>query len=212
MHDPADLLRSSYDRVAAAYAKNLYGELAGKPLDRHLLNRFAEEVLNRGMVADIGCGPGHVARYLHERGVRVCGVDLSPEMVRWATQLNPGIDFRVDDMRALKLSDGELIGIVGFYAIIHLEGADFGTALREFRRVLVANGLLLLSFHVGTQTVHREEMWGQQVSLDFHFLMPADVKLALEAAGFKVIESVERESYEGAEYASRRCYLLAKAV
>jgi hypothetical protein len=40
-------------------------------------------------------------------------------------------------------------------------------ALREFNRVLIPEGLLLLAFHVGSEVVHRDEMWGQAVSLDF---------------------------------------------
>ncbi|HXU30273.1 MAG TPA: hypothetical protein VN851_06840, partial [Thermoanaerobaculia bacterium] len=62
-----DSLRTSYDSVAAAYVEHLCSELSGKPLDRHLLNRFAEEVRDRGPVGDLGCGPGHVARYLHDQ-------------------------------------------------------------------------------------------------------------------------------------------------
>src|SRR5436309_2793798 len=99
MSAPPDPLRASYDAVAAAYVEHIYAELAQKPLDRHLLNRFAEEVRERGTVGDLGCGPGHVARYLHDQGVRMLGVDISPEMVRWATQLNPDIAFRVGDIR-----------------------------------------------------------------------------------------------------------------
>ena len=52
--------------------------------DRQLLDRFAASVQDRGPVCDLGCGPGHVARYLSERKVQVCGVDLSPEMVKRA--------------------------------------------------------------------------------------------------------------------------------
>ena len=75
-------IRESYDSAAEAYARDLATELERKPLDRHLLNRFAEDTRGRGLVADFGCGPGHVARYLHEQGVAVRGLDLSPEMVR----------------------------------------------------------------------------------------------------------------------------------
>lgn len=35
-------IRESYDSAAAAYAAHLADELDCKPLDRHLLNRFAE--------------------------------------------------------------------------------------------------------------------------------------------------------------------------
>ena len=54
-------VRESYDSAASAYTEHLASELAHKPLDRHLLNRFAEATRDGGLVADLGCGPGHVA-------------------------------------------------------------------------------------------------------------------------------------------------------
>jgi hypothetical protein len=55
-------ISESYDSAAQAYAEHLAGELVHKPLDRHLLSRFAEEMRGRGLVADLGCGPGHISR------------------------------------------------------------------------------------------------------------------------------------------------------
>src|SRR5436309_204770 len=98
-------ISQSYDSAAKAYAEHLAGELVHKPLDRHLLNRFAEETRGRGLVADFGCGPGQVARYLHEQGVTAFGLDLSPAMVEVAASLHPGLDFRVDDMTHPNLAD-----------------------------------------------------------------------------------------------------------
>src|SRR5512143_1269771 len=111
MDDRTEVIRASYDTVAAAYVEHIAGELAGKPLDRHLLNRFAEEVRGRGPVLDLGCGPGHVTRYLADQGVSAFGIDLSHEMVRSAARLNPGLDFRVGDLRALDLPDAQLAGL-----------------------------------------------------------------------------------------------------
>jgi SAM-dependent methyltransferase len=212
MSDAPDSLRTSYDAVASAYGEHLDTELAQKPLDRHLLNRFAEEVRERGTTADLGCGPGHVARYLHDQGVKMLGLDLSPEMIRWATQRNPEIEFRVGDIRALDLPDASLAGIVAFYSLIHLEPSELGVALREFRRVLTRDGALLVAFHIGEQTVHLDELFEQPVSLDFHFFLPSAVIAALQVAGFLVTEVVEREPYEDAEYPSRRCYLFARVA
>jgi SAM-dependent methyltransferase len=212
MADTSETLRTSYDAVAAAYGEHLDTELAQKPLDRHLLNRFAEEVRERGTAADLGCGPGHVARYLHDQGVKMLGLDLSPEMIRWATERNPGIEFRVGDIRALDLPDASLAGVVAFYSVIHLEPSELGTAMREFRRVLAPSGVLLVAFHIGEQTVHLDELFGQAVSLDFHFLQPSNVTAALQTAGLQVTEFVEREPYPDAEYPSRRCYLFARVA
>ena len=52
---------------------------------------------------------------------------------------------------------------------------------------------------------------GARVNLDFHFHDPGAVREALRRAGFRVTEHAEREPYEGVEYPSRRCYLLARA-
>lgn len=119
-------IRDSYDSAARAYADHLSTELEQKPLDRHLLNRFAEATRGRGLVADLGCGPGHVARYLRDQGVLMTGIDLSPEMIRVAADLNPGIDFRVGDMGDLHLDDARLAGVVAFYSIVHFDSAGLG--------------------------------------------------------------------------------------
>src|SRR5690349_12236808 len=93
--DPGDLAntRASYNRVAEEYAARIAGELAGKPLDRALLACFVEQVGKLGSIADIGCGPGHVAAYLYELGASVVGIDLSPDMVAVARQRSPAIPF-----------------------------------------------------------------------------------------------------------------------
>src|SRR5262245_9041671 len=205
-------VRDSYDSAAAAYAQHLASELAHKPLDRHLLNRFAEEMRGRGLVADIGCGPGHVARYLHDRGVTIVGIDLSPAMIECASQLNPEMDFRVGDMRSLDLPAGSLAGIVAFYAIVHAEPHELAIIMRHLRQVLAPGGLALVSFHIGNEVVHVDDLFGAPVNLDFRFHIPADVIAAMRGAQLAVVEHVEREPYEGAEYRSRRCYLLSRAV
>lgn len=205
-------LRESYDSAAKAYAEHLATELDHKPLDRHLLNRFAEDTAGRGLVADLGCGPGHISRYLHDLGVKVLGMDISDEMVRIAALLNPGLEYRVGDMRQLDIPDASLAGVVSFYSIVHFDNAGLATALCQIRRVLQPGGLFLVSFHVGDQVVHADDLFGAPVSLDFRFLVPIAVIEALRSACFKVIEHVEREPYEGSEYPSRRCYLLARAA
>jgi SAM-dependent methyltransferase len=211
MSEDASRTRESYDELAATYTERIFTELAGKPLDRHLLNRLAEDVRGHGLVADLGCGPGHVARYLHDQGVRMRGIDLSPRMIDSARQRSPDIEFRVGDMRALDLPDGALAGIVAFYSLIHIGEPEMGATLRELRRVLAPGGLLLVAFHIGEETGPRDELWGHPVSLDFRFLMPSPMVARLIEAGFVVLERVEREPYPEVEHPSRRCYLLARS-
>lgn len=203
-------LIASYDRVAEEYAAQLAGELAHKPLDRELLDRFAERVRGRGPVCDLGCGPGQVARYLHDRGVDVFGLDLSPRMIAVAARLHPAVVFGTGDLRGLDAADGAWAGIAAFYAIVHCAAPDRGRAFAEMWRVLQPGGVLLLAFHVGREVVHRDELWGVPVQLDFLFFEPGVIERELETAGFELEETIERPPYPDVEYPSRRAYVFAR--
>ena len=208
--EPIDT-QTSYDRIAGEYARQIYGELAGKPFDRAILDRFAGRLRGRGMVCDMGCGPGQIGRYLADRGLPIVGVDLSPGMLAQAAALNPDITFHVGDMRALAEPDGAWAGIAAFYSIIHVPPGEVVTALAEMGRVLQPDGLLLLAFHLGDEVVRSEEMMGQSVALDFWFYTPGQMSDGLGQAGYTVEEIIEREPYAPeVEHQSRRAYVLAR--
>jgi len=202
--------QASYDRVADEYVRRIADELEHKPLDRQLLDRFAATVRDVGLACDMGCGPGHVARYLQAHNVQVCGVDLSAELVERARRLNPGIEFQQADMMALDIPDEAWVGIVAFYSLIHIPRADMVQALRELRRVLRPGGVLLLSFHIGDETLHLDDWWGEKVCLDFFFFRSTEMASYLTAADFEVEEIVEREPYPEVEHQSRRSYIFAR--
>jgi SAM-dependent methyltransferase len=201
----------SYDQVAGEYARRIFDELQHKPLDRQLLDRFAASVRDAGPACDMGCGPGQVAHYLHERGVEVCGVDLSPAMVERASGLTPGVEFRQGDMMALDAPDGAWAGIAAFYSIIHIPRGDMAQALGELRRTLRPGGLLLLAFHLGDETLHLDDWWDRKVCVDFFFFRSAEMAGYLTSAGFEIEEIIEREPYPpDIEHQSRRAYIFAR--
>jgi SAM-dependent methyltransferase len=197
--------------VADEYARRIGPELLGKPFDRELLDRYAARVASLGAVWDLGCGPGHVTRYLRDRSVDVSGMDLSPELIRCARRLNPDIGFEQGDFRRLSAEDGAWAGIVAFYAILHLAPSEVAPTLAEWRRVLRPGGLLLLAVHIGTEELHLEEWWGRRVDITFRFFQPAELQATLVAAGFALEEVRERDPYPGVETQTRRVYLLARA-
>jgi SAM-dependent methyltransferase len=205
-----DLVRATYDRLASPYARNLAEELSGKPLDRQLLDRFAKQTRGAGPVCELGCGPGHVARYLHARGVDIVGIDLSPAMVAEARRLHPGMVFREGDMLAMDVEEGSFVGVISFYAIVHLSPEALPAAFRELRRILRPGGVALLAFHVGHEVVRPAELWGVPVALDWVFFETDDVVHCLAEAGLAVSQVVEREPYEGVEHPSRRAYIFAR--
>ena len=203
-------IRESYDRLAEEYTRRIADELQRKPLDRELLDRFAKQTKGRDDVCDMGCGPGHVARYLRDAGASVFGLDLSPGMLEQARKLNPDISFREGNMLALDILDGALAGIAAFYAIVNIPKLSLPVVFREIQRVLQPGGLLLLAFHTGNEVLHEDELWGQKISMDFLLLQPSEIRVDLEVAGFTIEEVVEREPYPDVEYPSRRAYIFAR--
>ena len=202
-------LSSSYDEVADEYVRRIAGELEHKPFDRELLDRYAAMFDANATVCDMGCGPAHVARYLSERGVKVIGIDLSPGMVEQARRLNPDLDICQGDMTSLDVPDESWAGIVAFYSLIHIPRASVARTLSELGRCLRPGGRLLLSFHIGDEVTHLEELWGHPVKMDFIFFRTDEMLGYLADAGFDVEEALERDPYPDVEYPSRRAYILA---
>ncbi len=217
-----DRVRDSYDRVAVRYADEIGAELAGKPVDRALLKCLVElvstveETTGSGGVADLGCGPGHVAAFLATLGVPTTGIDISSAMVEVGRKRYPDVHFRVGSLLALLATDAEHAGAIALYSIIHLQPEDRPSAYLEMSRVIRPGGWLLLAFHISLaghepgEIMHAEERWGEQVDLDFYYLDPAEVIEGLTSAGFVLMARTDREHWPGAEHESRRCYLLCR--
>ena len=205
-------IRESYDRIADEYARRIFNELQHKPPDRELLNRFAAEIPGRGVVCDMGCGPGHVARYLRDAGTSVFGLDLSPQMIEQARRLNPDISFREGNMMApLGLEDSTLAGITSFYAIVNIPKEFLPLVFQEMERVLQPGGLLLLAFHTGDEVLQEKELWGRQISMDFFLFQVSAIRQYIEAAGLGIEEIIERGPYgPEVEYQSTRAYVFAR--
>lgn len=141
-------VRTDYDDMAHAYTAFIGEAFAGQPLNHIMVQAFADVVRQAGggLVADVGCGPGHVTMYLRDRGVDAFGVDLSPRFVTLARAANPGVRFEVGDMGSLEIASGTLAGVLANYSIIHTPPTALPAMLGELSRVLAPGGHLLVSF------------------------------------------------------------------
>jgi SAM-dependent methyltransferase len=126
MHQP-DLhtARTAYDAIAAADADRFTDTLDSRPIERGLLAAFAELVRRgpAGPVADLGCGPGHIAAHLHGFGLSVLGVDQSAEMLAVGRARYPEVRFVLGSMPRLGLADGSCRALLSRASIIHLPPA-----------------------------------------------------------------------------------------
>jgi SAM-dependent methyltransferase len=202
--------KDNYDPVAEVYAAAFLNELSDKPLHRGYLDKFRELVGTEGLVCDLGCGPGQIARYLKSLDMNVIGVDKSKGMVEVASRFNPDLDFYCDDMSSLQVGNSSWAGIVNFYAIIHVPPKEILKVLQEWNRVLESGGILLMSYLVGEEIKYVSEMLEKEVDLEFNLYPREYIKNALGEAGFELIASMEREPYSEVEYQGSRGYFIAK--
>jgi SAM-dependent methyltransferase len=209
--DPAAVSRS-YDRVAERYACDVGGELDGRPLERALLDALPELArldAEPGVIADLGAGPGHVARHLRGLGHPVVALDLSPAMATLALQRN-GVPAVAGTLTALPFADASLAVAVVLFAWIHLDDGGLATAAVELARALRRGGVAVVSFHVGDEIVHLDDWLGQRVDVDFRFLRPAAIGELLAGVGLTVAATLEREPMPDVEAQTRRCYVVAR--
>jgi len=95
---------------------------------------------------DAACGEGYGAALLAQSAASVEGVDISEQAIAHAGQRYGHlvqVGFQVADCTALPFADNEFDRVVSFETLEHL--AEHDQLLAEFRRVLKADGFLILS-------------------------------------------------------------------
>ena len=201
-------IRSNYDALASAYAREISGELDHRPLERTLLEKFAAAC--DGPICDLGCGPGQVTEYLNRFNANVIGLDLSPCMLQEARAMHSEIIFLQGNMLNLPFADAKLAGIIAFYSIIHFDSHQVARAFAEMARVLKPGGSVLLGVHVGREVVHVDELWGIPIDFDAAFFDLDQLIGSLEMHGFRLVEMVQRDPHPEVEHQSTRGYILAE--
>jgi ubiquinone/menaquinone biosynthesis C-methylase UbiE len=193
-YDP-DRIAASYDAVAQDYAARFLHELDDKPADRQLLDDIAARATD--VICDLGCGPGHVARYLADRGANVVGVDLSNAMVEVARQLHPDLRFEQGNMLDLSSVDDDAWGaVVAFYSLIHIERPRVPDALAEIRRVVRPHGVIAVSAHEGEGEIRAERFLDHDVPFAGTYFRLDELRGLIEGAGFSIESAIERPPYE----------------
>jgi SAM-dependent methyltransferase len=185
-------LRHAHDVLSGWYAENLAGVLESMPVERALLDMFAEMTSAVGTeVVDVGCGTGRLLPYLASRGLSPRGVDLSPGMIETARRENPGFDYGVADVRDLPFDDASLAGAVCWFSLIYLAPESRKRAFGELARVVRPGGCLITAFKHGTGDLHRNApgsvVGAFGVDFDRYWLSPREMEDHFAAAGFTMV-------------------------
>jgi SAM-dependent methyltransferase len=196
---------SSYDAVAGDYEATFLDELDGKPQDQVILRDFIEATTDP--IADLGCGPGQIGRFVRSQGRMVVGVDISAEMARLASRRLDGAV--VSDIRRLPFIGSSFGGIVAFYSLIHVPREELDEALAEIHRVLRPGGRVLLSAHEGHGIIEQEEFLGHAVPFVATLFSLEELTDATRRSGLHLTMARRREPLES-EHQTGRLYIAAE--
>ena len=116
-----------------------------------VLAGFCEKYLKGGAtVLDLGCGGGRNAHYLSQKGYQVYGVDVAAEAVEFCrerfAQYNLSGTFEQGTFDHISFSDNNFAGVICIAVLDHATFESAQVAMVEIRRVLMPNGVVLLTF------------------------------------------------------------------
>jgi ubiquinone/menaquinone biosynthesis C-methylase UbiE len=136
----------------------------------HVLRyRFSQDYAREKAVLDAGCADGFGSTLLAEVALSVDAIDNDPALIAEARKKHarPNIAFQAGDVRSLPFPDNSFDCAVGFEIIEHFK--DQGSFLRELRRVVKPDGIIIISTpdHVANMKIGVYEL----TFLEFFYLM-----------------------------------------
>ncbi len=107
---------------------------------------LADELAHCGSVLDLGCGAGHTAGALFERGVGdVWGLDPSPYLLQHAARSYPGVQFVQGVAEGTGFPGERFDGVCACFLFHELPPRAIEQALAECHRILQPGGKLVIT-------------------------------------------------------------------
>jgi ubiquinone/menaquinone biosynthesis C-methylase UbiE len=161
--DPSDVsstdaVREMYDSTAESYASMMDAAI-DDPMYADVLQRLKSRLENiPGMLVDAPCGSGHMLSMYHETCDNerpLFGVDLSAQMVAITQRrLGAAVETAVCDIRQLEmLADNSAAAVISHFGFHHLDLNGVRDACKEWHRVLVDGGQLVLGVWEGSGAI-----------------------------------------------------------
>lgn len=139
--------RNTYDEFASQYAemRTSQEKMEEKP-DPHL-PRFLDVLgeVSGLTVLDAGCGEGYLSRALAQRGARVTGIDISPQLVEMARLKDPNqtINYQVADLSQPLPAYQDHFDLIASFFVLN-DVPDYRGFLTTLGSVLKRGGRLVL--------------------------------------------------------------------
>lgn len=202
---------TNYDALAWFYDR-YWGDFADHVLP--ILDSLGLADLPPGApVLDLACGTGRLAAKLAERGFKVTGIDLSPEMLRYAEQNAPGATFVHGDARHFTLDTPVMAVVCTYDSLNHMQHmAELSAVFGRVYTVLQPNGLFLFDLNMEAGYINRwQGTWGIQgddhAAVIRSSYVPETRQADMWASLFRRLPSTDAYARTDVHF-SQRCFML----
>ncbi len=176
--------KNSYNKVARRWTEKRKQSAVSK-----LVIDFADRVIAKGRILDIGCGTGiPISSYLSERGFFVTGIDFSEEMISMA-RLSGITNAQFVNRNFLDFeTTGKFDGVIAWDSLWHFPKDKQRSIYPKIGNLLNQGGYLIFT-HGNTDGEHFDSMFGE--SFYYSSLSKDTVLELLRENGFEIIYAYE---------------------
>jgi putative AdoMet-dependent methyltransferase len=175
--------RWNFNQIAPIYDELVREEDGFNPHEGYdfVLNQvveFIQPVIGE-VGLDAGTGTGNLVMRFRERGISMCAIDQSSEMLKRCRAKNPGVETKLGKFFAIPYMDHTFDFVVSSYALHHLTDEQKCLALAEFHRVLKPGGRMAIADLMFIDEHHRNK----------------HIRELLDAGDKQAVEAIEDEYY-----------------
>lgn len=165
-------------------------------------DKFLSYLSPGASILDVGCGPGHQAKYLIERGFKVTGIDLSENMIKLAQKACPTGHFLVKNIKNSLGFDLPFDGVYAKASLLHIPKNEIANVLINITEPLASGGYLYVEVkekrpEESSEMMVKENDYGYEYKRFFSFFTLDEVKKYVEQIGLCVEHESSTKSLSG---------------
>ncbi len=192
-----DFVQDAYNKIALRWHKDHNSDdwwIEGT-------NNFISLLPRGAKVLDVGCGGGTKSQYLHERGMKVFGIDFSKKMIEIARRHLPTGTFAVVSAEHVDILHEKFDGVFMQAVLLHIKRDKAQDIINKMADVLNPNGYLYIAVKDkkpgrGDEEVITKAGSGYSYRMFFSYYNTQEIKQMMIAAGLT-------PCYETAKFSGR---------
>jgi 2-polyprenyl-3-methyl-5-hydroxy-6-metoxy-1,4-benzoquinol methylase len=174
-----------FDKYAREYSER-FGDTSAY---HESFGKFCEAVrVKEAEILELACGPGNITRYMKMKrpDFNILATDLSPNMLKVARELNPGVEFRIMDCREIIKLGKKFDGIIMGFCLPYLSAEETRKLILDATIMLHRGGVIYISTMEDDYAKSGIQKGSKGDEIFMHYYPGDFLTTLLEENGFKV--------------------------